>query len=243
MAGAPNVKLEGGVYSELRYHHLGALLGTSNYDAIGRMGHLWQFCTLQQTYVLEEALVRTVLSPDALVSAGLGERVEGGVRIKGTEGRIEWYGRLRESGRRSARKRWGKGRKQPNGSPNGLPTGSPIGHPMGGPINSRDSNSSSSLSGKGERGKGKPVEHELPADWAPTEAHCDQATKLGLNLADQVVRFRAHAETHARRAVRWNSAFTMWLTRAKEFSASEPKQRHFKVTGNEVYRDGEVEDF
>lgn len=58
--------------------------------------------------------------------------------------------------------------------------------------------------------------HRIPADWAPTAEHRTRAEKAGINLEREVERFKAHAEAHDRRAVRWNAAFTQWLITAEE---------------------------
>lgn len=154
VVAAPNVKLDGGVYSSLRMAQLGAALGTSIYDAVGRMGHLWQTCTERQTAVLPELLVRTIVDPDLVVSADLGERVDGGIRIKGTTGRIEWYGKLQESGKKGAAKRWKANPRKTNrvaiGSPSGT-DGQPVVREID--IDPEVGSSSGSENGKGVRGK------------------------------------------------------------------------------------------
>jgi len=63
---------------------------------------LWRQCTIEQREVLDERDVTDVLGArgvDAICAARLGEKVEGGVRIKGTSGRIEWLATLRGNGR------------------------------------------------------------------------------------------------------------------------------------------------
>lgn len=55
----------------------------------------------------------------------------------------------------------------------------------------------------------------LPTDWAPTAEHFAKAKELRVDIAREVESFRLHAETHDRKAVRWNAAFTSWLTKAK----------------------------
>jgi hypothetical protein len=55
----------------------------------------------------------------------------------------------------------------------------------------------------------------LPKDWAPTAEHFARARELGVDLVREVESFRLHAETHQRRAARWNAAFTSWLLKAK----------------------------
>lgn len=57
-------------------------------------------------------------------------------------------------------------------------------------------------------------EVEIPSDWEPTPEHAVLAEERGVSLAGQAKSFRLHAETHARRAVRWNAAFTQWLLKA-----------------------------
>ena len=54
----------------------------------------------------------------------------------------------------------------------------------------------------------------LPEDWAPTDAHRKKAAELGVDLELEADRFRLHAEANDRRAVRWDAAFSMWLTKA-----------------------------
>lgn len=54
----------------------------------------------------------------------------------------------------------------------------------------------------------------IPADWAPTESHHQLAADRNLDVLYEASVFVLHAETHARTAVRWNAAFTMWLTKA-----------------------------
>lgn len=126
----PNVKILGRAFSDPRFRLMGKLMGSDEFSALGRMAYLWQFCTERQTYILPEKLVEMVVDVEAMVVADLGERVEGGIRIRGAEGKIEWFGRLQESGRNAALKRWGAH------SADRLPIGhlpKPNGSPIGGP--------------------------------------------------------------------------------------------------------------
>jgi hypothetical protein len=65
--------------------------------------------------------------------------------------------------------------------------------------------------GRKRKPRTQSVEVELPSDWQPTPEHAELAEKRGVDLALQAQKFRNHAEAHARRAVRWNAAFTNWL--------------------------------
>lgn len=69
-------------------------------------------------------------------------------------------------------------------------------------------------------GEAKLKETVLPKDWAPTAAHLELAKERGVDILSEADSFRLHAETHDRRAARWNSAFTTWLKKAKPGRAS-----------------------
>lgn len=56
--------------------------------------------------------------------------------------------------------------------------------------------------------------HTIPKDWAPTAEHIQKARELGVDLLREAESFRLHAEANDRKAVRWNAAFSMWLTKA-----------------------------
>jgi uncharacterized phage protein (TIGR02220 family) len=103
------VTVEDFAFSDDRYEVLAQLAGLADPDhARGKMIRLWRTCTLRQSHVLPETLVRVVVDPQAVIDAELAERVDGAnIRIRGTVSRIEWYGDLRES-----RVRAGKARAQ-----------------------------------------------------------------------------------------------------------------------------------
>jgi hypothetical protein len=110
---AASVRIEDEAFGDGRYEHLGQLLGTTKFDALGRMSFLWRQCTQENSHVLPESFVRVFVDPEKLVESRLGERVETGIRIRGTRGRIEWLAKLRKNGRKGGRPR------KPNGYPNG----------------------------------------------------------------------------------------------------------------------------
>ena len=63
----------------------------------------------------------------------------------------------------------------------------------------------------------KAPETPLPADWAPNDAHREQAARLGVDIEREAGRYRDHAEAHGRRLVSWDAGFRTWLSRAAEF--------------------------
>lgn len=123
-----SVRIEDEAFSDVRYLILAAKAGLADADhARGKMALLWRQCTMASTYVLDEAVVLAVLGPNgvtALVASRLGEETPDGIRIKGTEGRIEWLARLRENGAKGGRKRADADKQQASGSAPGSASGS-----------------------------------------------------------------------------------------------------------------------
>jgi hypothetical protein len=56
---------------------------------------------------------------------------------------------------------------------------------------------------------------EIPSNWVPSAEHYAKAKELRVDVVREAEAFRLHAETHGRKAVRWNAAFTTWLLKAK----------------------------
>lgn len=105
---AASVRIEDEAFSDLRFRHLGNLLGTSEFDALGRMAHLWRACTARMSYSLPREMVRAIVDPVALVAADLAEEGDE-MRIKGTEGRIEWLFEKRKASKKgglATRAKW-----------------------------------------------------------------------------------------------------------------------------------------
>ena len=104
---AASVRVEDEAFSDRRYNRLARLAGLADADhARGKLLVIWRQCTIEQRYVLPADDVRDVLGEngaEALVEARLGEFVEGGIRICGAQGRIEWLEKLRENGRKGGR--------------------------------------------------------------------------------------------------------------------------------------------
>lgn len=101
---AASVRIEDEAFSDVRYVVLALELGLPDADcARGKMSAVWRQCTAQQTHVLSEPILIAILGPKgpaAMVIATLAEAVEGGFRIRGTRGRIEWLGKLRKAARK-----------------------------------------------------------------------------------------------------------------------------------------------
>ena len=70
----------------------------------------------------------------------------------------------------------------------------------------------------------KARETNLPKDWSPTAEHIKRAKEAGINVLDEAENFRLHAETHDRRAVSWNAAFTTWIKKARPKNVAPVKR-------------------
>lgn len=118
---AASVRIEDEAFSDRRYDVLAMCLGLPDADcARGKMASAWRQCTAQQTHTLRTELVVAILGPrgpEAVITAELGELVEGGIRIKGTKGRIEWLAKLRRNATKGGQAKAAK--RQANSLPNG----------------------------------------------------------------------------------------------------------------------------
>lgn len=115
-----SVRTEDEAFSDERFTDLARAAGLVDADhARGKMSRLWRQCTIETTYILPRETVVGVLGDrgvEAIVCARLGEVVDGGIRIRGTRGRIEWLRKLRQNGK------FGKRGGRPKRNPDGLPT-------------------------------------------------------------------------------------------------------------------------
>jgi hypothetical protein len=112
---AVSVRIEDEAFADERYEDLALYAGLADSDhARGKMARIWRQCTLEGTHVVPNQIPIRVLGSnaiDALVRARLAEIVDSDhVRIRGTEGRIEWLSRLRANGKYG--KRGGRPKKE-----------------------------------------------------------------------------------------------------------------------------------
>lgn len=115
---AAPVRIESAAFADPRIELLGQLSGYSRFEALGRLAHLWSACTERQVHVASEALVRACIGPAGvqhMLEAELAERVDAGLRIKGTDGRIEWLGDLSSKRQHAGRERAAKAARDARG--------------------------------------------------------------------------------------------------------------------------------
>lgn len=72
-------------------------------------------------------------------------------------------------------------------------------------------------------------ETTIPEGWKPTPRHGELATQYGLDLSSESFAFRAHAVANDRRMRDWDAAFSMWLSKSRQFArtqqASQPRSQ------------------
>lgn len=92
-------------FGDPRIHELARRLRREWFAVLGRLICVWRECTERESYVLPEDVFRPVTGienfHEHLIAAGLAERVPDGIRIRGTEGRIEWLRRRRENAQKA----------------------------------------------------------------------------------------------------------------------------------------------
>lgn len=76
---------------------------------------------------------------------------------------------------------------------------------------------------------------QIPDDWHPTQEHIERAHAYGLDIDDEAENFRLNAETNGRWSSAWNSAFTTWLKKSREFK--EKAQTTGYRTQDQIMRD------
>lgn len=124
-----------------------------------------------------------------------------------------------------------RGSDTPSGTPSHTPsdTGSPMGSDRGSaPIPTPTPTPEASLPAEAKR-----KESRIPKDWAPTAEHIARAKDRGVDVLSEAENFRLHADTHDRRAVNWNAAFTTWLKKSKPSASVEGGRRRHQFNGGD----------
>lgn len=204
---AAPVRIESAAFSDPRIDLLGQLAGYSRYEALGRLAHLWSACTEKQLHVASESLVRACIGPAGvqhMLDSEMAERVDGGLRIKGTDGRIEWLGDLSSKRQHAGRERAAKAARDARGrllsstppahaGHAGPSTSSTHQHPSSTPpaqssaltptSTSTNTPVAESISGHApatpdaEKAKPGPRRRQMPADWMPARSAANLAAE------------------------------------------------------------------
>lgn len=69
--------------------------------------------------------------------------------------------------------------------------------------------------------EGSSKRHRLRDDFTPSEAHVTKAKELGLNLANELERFKNHFIGNGDTKVDWGRTFSNWLSRSKDFNPGQ----------------------
>lgn len=97
-------RIDNEAWSDPRFSLLAKLCGLDHpHFALIKCVWLWSYCTEKNVTVVRPEIIDAHVGMDGfaekLVTSELGERVEGGVRVCGTKGRIEWLTKKRVSGK------------------------------------------------------------------------------------------------------------------------------------------------
>lgn len=227
-----SVRVEDDAFSDTRYEVLAKACLLADADhARGKMLRIWRQCTAEGRYVLSADDVEVVLGENGITGlerARLGVRVDGGIRIKGTEGRIEWLAKLKENAKKGGEAKAAKrqadesakrhtdesAKRQPIGSQNSCPltltltptpeSSIPVNRP------------SKSASGKTASRESKSVKSLLPESWTPPPELELTAQRQGINLAAEVSKLRDWAKANAVRKADWDAVARNWIRKAVE---------------------------
>jgi len=119
MSEASGVTVSCSALSDTRFDALARICGLADADhARGKMLRLWNQCLREQSYVVTVEDAEAMLGAnavDGLTRARLGEVVDGGIRIRGTKGRIEWLGERKEQSASAGRARSAGARRDAKG--------------------------------------------------------------------------------------------------------------------------------
>ncbi len=117
---AVSVRVEAHVFADSRYTRLGRIAGRDRIWALGAMVLVWEHCTRTQTSTVDRDTLADITGmdnfADHVIGADLAELTESGIRIRGTEGRIEWYAKLREGASKGGRARAEKASRNDDGT-------------------------------------------------------------------------------------------------------------------------------
>ena len=87
--------------------------------------------------------------------------------------------------------------------------------------------------GKTQPSKRRTSKTLIPDDWHPNEHHMQTAGERGIDLATEVEKFKAYADSHAKRYANWDQAFNNWLLNASNFN--KPQQQGYRNKAQERY--------
>lgn len=166
-----SINVESKALSDPRFRILARLAGLADADhARGKALRVWAECLERGAYALSSAIVDAAAEVDgfavAMVKAGLAEPFGEGVRICGTEGRIEWLAKKRaasKAGGDSTRAKW-QATRGPNGPVYAIQEVGPNEGPSSSSASSSPPSHPERRGGPGESAPSAPI---APADAGP----------------------------------------------------------------------------
>lgn len=214
------------VDDQLAFHQKAVIAGNAAMGLWVRAGS-WSCAQLTDGFIAK-AMANAMANEcdaDALVLAGLWDEVEGGYQFHdwaefqpSAEDEREKRKARSLAGKKGAAARWAnKPDSKSHSKAHGKNMRSQCPDPDPDPLNTSSPTPSSQEEEKKPR---KKPSTKIPDNWQPTEEHAKRARDKNLNVNELAEHFKLHAETHDRRAANWNSAFTMWITKAQPRQAT-----------------------
>lgn len=235
------MSVDDSVLRDPRIDILAELTGWSRRETLGCLLEIWAICYDRVDYALGAKVVDMIAKlpgfADLMVQVELATNTPSGkYRISGAKERITYLANLKqwgkEGGIKSAESRWndGKGSNKPPEEPPLEGAGKPPDKP---PHNPPVPDPVLDPPPASPKPRARKSESPLPADWKPTPEHAALASERGADLENEARAFRAHAEAHDRRCVRWNAAFTQWLLKSRPSGPRPPGQTRITATTSE----------
>lgn len=250
---AASVRIEDEAFCDPRFDVLGALCGYNRYEAMGRMAHVWRYCTERNTDILAAAIVNAILGfggSAAIVTAELGEQLELGIRIRGSHGRRrEWHHELQQARQLAGLKRVAGAKRDEKGRLVSSSTPADVQHTSS--THPADIQQPTSLAPAessvhvhvhedptknlgGDLGESAPAEtppqkrapRAKPKSALPVDFQPD-ASKLpnGFDYVDQLAQFRDYHTANATLSADWHASWRTWCRNAPRFARAGPNSR------------------
>lgn len=235
---------------ERQARDVGDIAGYSAAEAKGRLIDLWAQCLEEKSELLSDRHVRAHLGPrgvEALIEAGLGERMGDWVRVRGAKEEIAQLDRRQEAARKAGQAS-GRVRAQSGeaigpestrtnterdvqrhvdptstlsqldvNSTSTSKSSSDLGSGISGSLFSEASASSETSGDLKQRGRRKKPAFPMPSDFEPTESHREYASANAIDLAHEFRRFANHHEAKGSVFASWAAALRTWLENAVEY--------------------------
>lgn len=253
---AAPVRIEAAAFTDPRFEILGRLLGTDKYSALGVMAHIWSWATEREVHEIPISIASVFVGLDRsrvshIVTAGLAELVPppaDAIRIRGSQGRLEWLGDLREMRRAGGKARAATAIRDKKGRLVSSSSSSKLDQQRGTSTASKHPAPSSALTPvlvldpvlalpeerentNGEKKQSLPSSKrtkatQLPDAWVPSRSEVNiaaetEAKARGIDLRAELLNLRDWAASTGTVGKDWDARWRLWIRRSKSITGSK----------------------